>query len=194
MKKEDNKKHHKIVKHNSSSAVSFFKLQYYGKDYIGALIMTCAILSSLGLGIAMPYFSVLFGRSINNFGVIIKDHESRSIALENITYLAKQFVYVGAGMFITGFLMVWLWIYTGQKTVKTIKEEYFSMIMSQEQAWFDIINPYEFSTKIKYETQMIEHGVRFYLITGWRESRTCYYVNFNGCSFPCRWIYYILET
>jgi hypothetical protein len=151
--KEDKIKKSEKVK--SKAAVSFFTLQYYGKDLKESLIITCALLGSLGLGVSLPYFALLMGGTINNFSLMMQGVDALSI----ITELSKTFLYVGTGMVVAGFLMVWLWIYTGQKTVKKIKEDYFILIMRQEQGWFDEVNPYEFATKLKYETQTIENGV-----------------------------------
>lgn len=142
-----------------TKTVSFFKLQFFKTDTKQKLIIFCAILGSLGAGLSMPIFAIVFGQTINNLGVMFSGRETM---LERITDLSKTFVYVGIGMAVAGFIMVWLWMYIGQTIVEKIKEEYFKHIMMQEQGWFDATNPYEFSTKIKSQTRAIENGVNYY--------------------------------
>jgi ATP-binding cassette subfamily B (MDR/TAP) protein 1 len=144
------------IKTKNIKAVSFFKLQFFETNISQKIIIFIAIIGSLASGLSMPLFAILLGRTINNLGALMTGQESM---INTITELSKIFVYVGLGIAVASFTMVWLWMYIGQLIVKRIKEEYFRKIMMQEQGWFDSSNPYEFTTKIKSQTHSIEIGV-----------------------------------
>jgi ATP-binding cassette subfamily B (MDR/TAP) protein 1 len=135
-------------------SVSFFKILYSEaktKEYILTII---AFLNSILIGLAMPMFSLIFGNTINDFGSGVgKDF------LESISNMCLRFVYLAIAMLVAGTLATWLWTYTGRITVKRIKSEYFRYIMNQEQAWFDEIETFQFSTKIQTQSTTIENGL-----------------------------------
>jgi ATP-binding cassette subfamily B (MDR/TAP) protein 1 len=143
-------------KSKNNKSVSFFKLQLFQTNVKEKLMIVGAIIGSLGAGLSMPIFAIFFGQTINNFGPMFSSEAS---LLDRITDISKKFIYVGLGVGVAGFIMVWLWMYMGQIIIRKIKIDYFKRIMLQEQGWFDASNPYEFSTKIKSQTQSIENGV-----------------------------------
>jgi ATP-binding cassette subfamily B (MDR/TAP) protein 1 len=128
-------------------------LQFSLAKKFDIFIIIIGIISSLGLAISMPLFSILFGGTLNNLG-------SNPVGLfESIKELCLKFVYVGLGMFVAGTLMICCWSYSGRRIANYIKEEYFSIIMRQEQGWFDQQEVFEFSTRIQNQTKIIENGV-----------------------------------
>jgi|LauGreDrversion4_2_1035121.scaffolds.fasta_scaffold660566_1 ATP-binding cassette subfamily B (MDR/TAP) protein 1 len=140
-------------------AASFFQLQYALSTPCDNVIMIIALLGSLGMGISMPLFSVIFGGSINTFGTL--NTKGNETFLSDISSLCLKFVYVGLGIWFASYLMIWLWGYNGRVIAKRIKEKYFELLMSQEQGWFDAQNVNEFSTKIQTQVKTIEMGVSF---------------------------------
>ena len=40
-----------------------------------------------------------------------------------------------------------------------LKRQYFKVILSQEQGWFDANNPFEFATKVQSQLEQIEFGI-----------------------------------
>jgi hypothetical protein len=152
-----------IVENVKSKAVSFFKLQYAYTRPKDILILILATLSSLGLGIAMPLFSITFGGSMNSFGD--SDKISPDQFIEQIRKMCLQFIYIGLGMFASAFLMIWLWTYNGRTIAKAIKEDYFKLLMHQEQGFFEV-NPdiLKYPTKIQSQIKKIEMGVIIYIL------------------------------
>ncbi len=150
---EIDSKENKEEKQSNKNSVSYFKLQFSLAKKFDIFIIFIGFLSSLGLSISMPLFSILFGETLNNLG-------SDPLKLfESIKDLCLQFVYVGLGMFAAGALMICCWSYSGRRIANCIKEEYFSIIMRQEQGWFDQQEVFEFSTRIQNQTKIIENGV-----------------------------------
>jgi hypothetical protein len=150
-----NKKEEKVK--DVQKAASFFQLQYALSTTCDNVIMIIALLGSLGMGISMPLFSVIFGGSINTFGTL--NTKGNEAFLSDISSLCLKFVFVGLGIWFASYLMIWLWGYNGRVIAKRIKERYFELLMSQEQGWFDAQNVNEFSTKIQTQVKTIEMGV-----------------------------------
>jgi len=69
-----------------------------------------------------------------------------------------RFIYVAIGMFFSGFVSSTLFTSMKLKNSSKLKKEYFSLIMSQEQAWFDKFNKNEFLTKVQTQINAIEAG------------------------------------
>ena len=141
----------------AKKAASFFQLQYQMSTSCDNIIMIIALLGSLGMGISMPLFSVVFGGSINTFGTV--NASGNETFISDISSLCAKFVYVGLGIWASGYIMIWLWGYNGRVIAKRIKERYFELLLSQEQGWYDQQNVNEFSTKIQTQVKTVEIGV-----------------------------------
>ena len=62
-------------------------------------------------------------------------------------------------MFLSHFLMTFMWFLSALRQMHHLKEKYFATILKQEQGWFDENNAYEFSTKVQAQLEQIELGV-----------------------------------
>lgn len=136
--------------------VSFFRLQYALSTKKDNLIMMLGLLGSLGLGLSMPLFSIIYGNSLNSFG---NPMGSSDKLMKEIGDLCLKFLFIGLGMWVSAGLMIWMWGYNGKTIAKKIKEKYFQLILNQEQGWFDSENVNEFSTKLQTQIKIIEMGV-----------------------------------
>ena len=134
------------------NSVSYFTLQFSLAQKFDIFVIIVGIMSSLGLAVSMPIFSILFGGTLNDIG----DQGS----IDRIKSLCLQFFLVGLGMFAAGALMICCWSYSGRKITNYIKKKYFYTIMLQEQGWFDTQEVYEFSTRVQSQTKIIASGVK----------------------------------
>lgn len=150
-----------ILENINAKSVSFFKLQYAYTRAKDVPLLIIATLASFGMGISMPLFSITFGDSINNFGD--SDVLDPDIFIEKIRSMCLQFLYIGIGLWVAGFLMIWLWSYNGRMIAKAIKEDYFKLLMRQEQGFFEV-NPdiLKYPTKIQSQIKKIEMGVKLF--------------------------------
>ena len=55
--------------------------------------------------------------------------------------------------------MLFLWGLSALRQMHFLKKNYFELIMSQEQEWFDENNEFQFSTKIQTQLEQIEYGL-----------------------------------
>ena len=78
---------------------------------------------------------------------------------DNIDSMVRKLLIIGAGMFVAFGLTKFLWNYIGLRQMHHLKEKYFSVILRQEQGWFDENNAFEFSTKVQAQFEQISLGV-----------------------------------
>lgn len=146
----NNKKKEEEKKPNS---VSFFKLQFSLLDKQQIIIVTIAIIACLLVSTSMPLFSLVFGNTINDI--------SGPNFMDALTKKCLSFIYLGIFAFVTGTINIGLWNYNGKVIARRFKEEYFRLIMSQEQAYFDQTNTFEYATKIQTQTKAVDSGVNY---------------------------------
>ena len=78
---------------------------------------------------------------------------------DNVDSMVKKLLIIGACMLLAFGLEKFLWNYVGMRQMHHLKEKYFSVILRQEQGWFDANNAYEFSTKVQAQFEQISLGV-----------------------------------
>ena len=137
-------------------SISIFKLHYEFCEKWDYFLTIIAIISSIGLGSIYIMFEFLVGSTIND---LIPNNKSYKNYMETISRDSWRFVFFGLLAFIFTSTSNIIWFHLGQKLSYKFKVEYFKMILSQEQGWFDSINPFEFSSKIESQTNAIENGV-----------------------------------
>lgn len=134
---------------------SIFQLIFFEASIKDITLTTIAVMASIISGYSMPAFALLFGDAIN----IIKLDNDKIDRLSKIGEVCIKFGFTASFVFVSGSLMIWLWMYLGNISIKRIKVAYFRAIMNQEQMWFDQNNNYQFSTKIQTQCNLIENGV-----------------------------------
>ena len=147
--------------------VSPFKLYYYISGKLELFLMLIATLLTIGAGCSNALESTLLGDAINNLASTGQTqnmtNEEYSILMDNvepqINNTIKKFLIYGSIMFALNFLSEFLWLYSGLMQIHILKINYFSLILKQEQGWFDKNNAYEFSTKVQAQIDGIEQGI-----------------------------------
>ena len=74
---------------------------------------------------------------------------------DEVDKMVTKLMIIGAAMFFAFGLSKFLWNYVGMRQMHHLKEKYFSIILRQEQGWFDANNAYEFSTKVQAQFEQI---------------------------------------
>jgi ATP-binding cassette subfamily B (MDR/TAP) protein 1 len=147
---------------NKLTRVSYFQLQYKFANKHDMILLVFAVLGSLIAGLSMPFIALLLGNAINNFGPGVDDEGPDKLNAE-VSKLAVIYMLVGLGIFLGSFMMVFFWTCVGKRLINRINEEYFRVLMKQEQGWFEKSNPYEFASKMQSQIKTIENGVINYL-------------------------------
>lgn len=137
--------------------VSFWSLQCHFSDRIDIMFLVIAFIGSIGAGVSMPIFALIFGATINSFNDNnINDPKELSSVVGS---MAINYIIAGSGILFFSAIMVTFWTINGKRLIKKIKEEYFNTILKQEQGWFDKFNPFEYATRVSSQTKTIENGV-----------------------------------
>ena len=147
--------------------VSPFKLYYYISGKYEIFLMIIATLLTIGAGCSNALKSSLLGDAINNLASTgytkNMTNEEFNTLMDHIepqiNKTIKQFLIYGSIMFVLNFLSEFLWLYSGFRQIHNLKINYFSLILRQEQGWFDKNNVYEFATKIQAQLDGIEQGI-----------------------------------
>jgi ATP-binding cassette subfamily B (MDR/TAP) protein 1 len=147
--------------------ISPLKLYFHLSNTPEIILMLLGLIGSIISGISGPIASLLLGRTINDtsqsqnlyalnaveYNIIMKEIKS------NIEKKVHLFLYFGILAFFGNFLMTFMWAYSALRQLHNLKQKYFSVILKQEQSWFDQNNAYEFSTKVQAQIEQIELGV-----------------------------------
>ncbi len=131
---------------------SFCKIQYRFLKKSDLFVYLLGILGSLGFGISLPIFALLFGNLVSNLYRIFSVNEF----LDKFLQLCFSFIYIGLSTIASSILMMTCWTHTGKKISNSFKESYFELIMNRKQHWFDSINPHEFVFKFQSQVKSIE--------------------------------------
>ena len=78
---------------------------------------------------------------------------------DNVDSLVRKLLIIGSCIFVALGGEKFFWCYCGMRQMHHFKEKYFSVILRQEQGWFDANNAYEFSTKVQAQFEQIALGV-----------------------------------
>ncbi|GAB9476739.1 hypothetical protein Gpo141_00013798, partial [Globisporangium polare] len=100
--------------------VSFGELFSYA-DSTDKLLMAVGLLGGIGSGLAQPLQIVLFGDTINSFNPSASSMGDSSTMRHNINKVALNFVFLGIGVIVAGFIQVACWSITASRQAKRIR-------------------------------------------------------------------------
>ena len=131
-------------------SVSIFKIFGHlnsGADYI---LIFFAVIGSFGAGLTLPVMiyttSDVYSKIEGSIGDALQEQVKRQL-------------FNGAFSFACYFLSIFFWSLIGNRSIYKLKKNYFTIILRQEQAWFDSNNPLEISTKVNSQLEDIEQGL-----------------------------------
>jgi ABC-type multidrug transport system fused ATPase/permease subunit len=160
---EEDELQKKPEKKNSSGVC---KLIYHLSGPKEKLLIFLGIIGSIISAISGPIMSYTFGGAINDFSDIQDISQNAPNYKEkmdqfvlNIKDVYSRYLILGAILFCSNFLQMFSWQYSAFLQIYKLKENYFTLIMSQEQAYFDNCNSFELVTKLQTELENIELGL-----------------------------------
>ena len=147
--------------------ISPFRLYCHISGNFEIFLMIVGAIFTIGAGCSGALISLLLGDTINDFTSTseiedLPDDEYNIIMDKvepSINDMAKKFLIIGALMFVCNFFMMFSWAYSSLRQMHWMKINYFSLILKQEQGWFDENNAFEFATKVQAQLEQIEMGV-----------------------------------
>ena len=147
-------------------SVSLFRIYSHLFEPIDWLFLVLALIGSIGAGISMPIMSYLTSDVYSDVGNTSESRDTtanieamKSIVKKTMNdQIKKQLIY-GAVSFVCNFMSVTFWSLIGNRCVYNLKKKYFTLILSQEQGWFDSNNAFEFATKVQAQLEQVEQGI-----------------------------------
>ena len=143
--------------------ISIFHIYNHLAEPIDYLYITLAIIGSLGAGLTMPIMSYLSTDLFSEVGNTSEYSNDITRLMDKVKHAfdkqIKRFLIVGVIMFFCHFFSVCFWTLVGSRMCHKLKENYFRVILSQEQGWFDSNNPFEFATKVQAQLEQVEMGI-----------------------------------
>ena len=155
----------KEKKKEKKRSISIWRLFCHLSSKKEIFLMLLGTFGSIISAIAGPIMSYNFGGAINDFSdiqnleEIDKNSEIIKSFTDNINKIINRYLILGAILFISNFLQAFGWQYSAFLQIHKLKENYFLVIMSQEQAYFDNNNSFELVTKVQTQLQQIELGL-----------------------------------
>jgi len=134
--------------------ISYFKLYSFATKQDWLLIFIGSI-ASIANGTAFPLYSILFGNIADEFG----PGNSADAVVDAAAKISLKLMGVGIGVIIASYVSISCWMIAGERQAIRIRKQYFKSLLSQDIAFFDSINPNEFSTKIAEECFTIQQGI-----------------------------------
>ncbi|KAJ9473148.1 Multidrug resistance protein 1 [Diplonema papillatum] len=134
-------------------SVSFSELFKFAKGYDFALLML-GIVAAMGVGMALPIFSLLFGELVEEGNSLNTD----SIG-DRVGDLGEWMFIAGGLVFAAGFIMSACFSLSSDNQVHRIKTAYFDAILRQESAWFDLHKTGSITSRLHGNTEIIKQGL-----------------------------------
>ena len=145
-----NKSKKEMQKKKTASFGSLFRFA----DGLDIFLVIIGALGAIGVGGALPAFSLLFGDLINDINN--PDSAQAAAAVES---LSLTFLYVGIGMFGGGFLRVFGLTAAAKRQAHKFRVEYLRQMLRQDVAWHDTVEGKEFTSKLADAATKFEAGL-----------------------------------
>ena len=153
--------------------ISLFKIYSHFFEPIDYFFLLLAIIGSLASGITFPSLIYI---SVDNFSNIGNTQETRNInappqVLKMIQEMMEQSIrksmdknikrqlVCGAISFVANFISLTFWALIGHRCAHKFNKNYFKILLSQEQGWFDCYNAYELASKVQAQMDQFEQGI-----------------------------------
>ena len=181
-------------------SISLFRIYNHFFEPIDWIFLVLAIIGALGNAASIPalmYIGSDAFTEVRNTGEqreaianlpphiqkMILETMNQSIR-ESMNRSIKRQLIAGAISFVCNFLFGTFWVLIGSRCVYKLKRNYISLILSQEQGWFDSYNTYELANKVQAQLEIFEQGIGLkvgLVITGIGEFIAGYIFSFIFC-------------
>ncbi|GJP35340.1 hypothetical protein CLOM_g19842 [Closterium sp. NIES-68] len=117
----------------AARSVRFWELFKFADGW-DALLMLCGSVAAIGLGVAFPLISLLFGALTDAFG---QNSADPSALLDAVTDVALKFLYLALGAGAAGYIEMACWMTTGERQAARVRARYLAAVLRQDIGFFD---------------------------------------------------------
>ncbi|KAF1313678.1 Multidrug resistance protein abc superfamily, partial [Globisporangium splendens] len=126
-------------------------------DKTDKVLMTVGSIGALVAGLGQPVQIILIGNVMNAFNPT--DLPDADTMKHNVNSVALNFVWVGLGMIVGGFIQVACWSLTASRQAKRIRSSYVNAILTKDIGWFDVNDPKQLATRVADSTVTLQEGM-----------------------------------
>lgn len=141
-----------------STTVGYFSLFRYATA-MDKLVMAAALIASIAAGAVMPLMTLVYG----NFAGSFTSHSVGAVEAnkfkDQINQYTLYFIYLGIGSFVTSYISIIGFSYTGERITRQIRELYLRAIFRQNIAFFDFLGSGEITTRISSDMNLVQDGI-----------------------------------
>ena len=145
--------------------VNIFRFFFHFFEPIDYLYFFLGLIGSIACGISVPLLTYINSNVYTDVGNSSENKESLSeeelmklkVKKTMESNIKKQLLY-GSISFVGNIIAYFFIGLNSTRAIYNFKKKYFTLILSQEQGWFDSTNTYEFSTKMQAQIEYIEIG------------------------------------
>ena len=138
--------------------VTYFMLYRYATRN-DILIMALSGFCAIAGGAVMPLMTIIFGTLAGTFQGFFNHSVDPSDFQATINHLVLYFVYLAVGEFVTIYVAMVGFIYTGEHISAKIREHYLASILRQNIGYFDKLGAGEITTRITADTNLVQDGI-----------------------------------
>ena len=146
--------------------INIFKFYRHFFEPIDWLYLILALIGCLIVGLSSPIMTYLNSNVYSSVGNSSENRASLSAAeimklnvKDTMNKNIKKQIIYGSISLVGNFIGYFFIGLIGTRCLYNFKKKYFTLILSQEQSWFDSTNIFEFSTKIQTQLEYIELGL-----------------------------------
>ena len=154
-------------------SISLCQIYFHFFEPIDYLFLVLAIIGAIASGVVSPIIFCLSSENFNNIGntseissinapphilQMILEQMHNSIRKNMNENIRRQLI-CGSIAFVSNFLSLTFWSLIGNRCIHKLKKSYFTLLLSQEQGWFDSFNTYELANKVLAQLEQVEQGI-----------------------------------
>ncbi|CAI6342525.1 unnamed protein product [Periconia digitata] len=138
--------------------VGYFALFRYA-DSRDIAIMAVATLASVVAGACLPLMTLVYGNFAGSFTSFSVDSSAKDAFRDRTNQFTLYFVYLGIGSFVSVYMGMVGFSYTGERITQKIRELYLRAIFRQNIAFFDFLGSGEVTTRISSDMVQVQDGI-----------------------------------
>ena len=160
---EDNYQSESMFPRKDINIFKFFHNLFDPIDYLYSIL---GLIGCMACGFSEPTFDYISSDVYSEVGNTSEDRDSEAAEeemkigiKETMNSTIKRELIYGSLSFAGNFLGYFFIGLVSTRSLYKFKKNYFRLILSQEQGWFDSSNAFEFATKIQAQLEFLEQGI-----------------------------------
>lgn len=144
---------------NNRLVLSFYFRIWQYSTPLDHVLRTCAIISAVVCGAALPLMTLVFGNLIDNFNDWDAGKLSPSEFRDKVSKNALWFTYLFIGIFVLASFNTLCFRFTATRCVKALRRDYLRSILRQDLPFFDTSLPGTVAALLSNNADLVEVGL-----------------------------------